>query len=441
MRRSAVLLALASLLCAAPALANETEPQDIRLYYADTILEGVSYDTGWLPDTSSDIKIRFVVLVDGDVQVDMWGTHYVQWPEAFTFHLDGTPDMGHVSVDYGLEFSMMLEYDFGILGSGSYVVPLHDYIPPIIDVLADAEFTPFMLEGHPDWVLDFEGETATTELVNAPIALAPGVSLDLALGFHPTLICDYRADSIDVGPSVMEREGETVLVPWTTSGFLSIPIVYHGNLFCSFNATLVPSVSICVGVCFDLASFDIDLPLDEDSRVLDFDPVEVTYEYPVLDVDTLSVDFGTVEVGEEKYMDLVVRNTGRGYLEVTLALEPWDGAFYYFPFSGIAVPPGEEREVRLYFTPPGPGPHIATLTLDSNAPVDGSADISLTGIGAAPEIPDDASTDPDCECDDCSRHATGCGCRVAGAGTPAPAALVLLLVAAALLLRIRKKDA
>lgn len=434
MKHSAVLLVLSSLLHAGPALADETEPQDIRLYYAGTILEGVSYDTGWLPDTSSDIKIRFLVLVDGDVQVDMWGTHHVEWPEAFTFHLDGTPDMGHISVDYGLEFSMMLEYDFGILGSGSYDVPLHDYLPPIIDVLADAEFTPFMLEGHPDWVLDFEGETATTELVNAPIALAPGVSLDLALGFHPTLICDYRADSIDVGPSVMTREGETVVVPWTETGFLSIPIVYHGNLFCSFNATLVPSVSVCVGACFDLASFDIDLPLDEDSRVLDFDPVEVSYEYPVLDVDTLSVDFGTVEVGEEKYLDLVVRNTGRGYLEVSLTIDPWDGAFYYFPFSGIAVPPGEEREVRLYFTPPGPGPHSATLTLDSNAPVDGSAEVSLTGIGAAPEIPDDASTDPDCECDDCSRHTTGCGCRLAGTGSPAPVLLVLVLLAAVLLL-------
>jgi MYXO-CTERM domain-containing protein len=71
--------------------------------------------------------------------------------------------------------------------------------------------------------------------------------------------------------------------------------------------------------------------------------------------------------------------------------------------------------------------------------VDGSAEIALTGIGAAPEIPDDASTDPDCECDDCSRHTTGCGCRVAGAGSPAGSWPALLLLAAALALALRRR--
>jgi hypothetical protein len=395
--RPTLVAALAGLVASLPlpASAEETAPQPITLYYEGVILEGVSYDTGWLPDTTSDIRIRFVVLVDGEVTVEMWGEHWIEWPEAFMFHLEGTTDEGEILVDYGLDLSMMIEYDFGVLGSGSYDVPLDDYLPEVIDVVAGATFTPFMLEGNPDWVLEFEGERDTIGLVNAPIALAPGVSLDLALGMHPTLICDFRGDEIDLGSASMTEEGIAVHVPWTEAGFLSIPVTYHGNLHCTFNATLVPSVSVCVGACFDLASFDIDLPLDDDSRPLVFDTVDVAYEYPVLDVETISVSFGEVEVGTEAYIDLVVRNPGRGYLMVDLSLEPWDGAFYYFPYSGITVPGGGEREIRLYFTPAEPGDHSAVLTLDSNAPVDSTAEVALTGSGASPEEQPDADTDPD----------------------------------------------
>jgi hypothetical protein len=426
------LASLAALLITQPALADETEPQPLLLYYEGTMLEGVSYDTGWLPDSSAEVRIRFEVVVDGDVIVAKYGMHHVSWPEAFMFHLEGSPDGGDISVDYGLTLNMYLEYDLGVLGSGSYTVPLDDYLPDVIDVLAETQFTPYMLEGHPDWVLEFEGDGTTRELVEAPIGLATGITLNLTLDMRPTLQCDYRCDEIDLGSATMDRESEPVLVPWTDEGFLTIPITAHSTLYCVFNITLVPTASLCIGTCFDLASIDVDLAIDDDSHPLDFDTVEVSYEYPVLDIDTLSINFGEVDVGDETYVDLLIRNTGRGYLEAAFALDPWDGAFYYFPFSGVAIPGGDEREVRLYFTPASPGEHTATLEIESTAPVDSTATVSLTGTGVSP-TPDDASTDPDSECDDCSRHSAACGCHLVGApSTPAPLLILLALLALAL---------
>jgi hypothetical protein len=321
---------------------------------------------------------------------------------------------------------MLLEYDLGILGSGSYDIPIDDWLSGITNLVAEAVFTPFLLLYTP--ALEFEGEYTRIELVNATTPLATGVALELALDMQPELWCDFRGDEVDVGYGVsMTLESTPVTLPYDASGELTIPVAYDGNLYCTFNISLIPVVSLCIGTCFDVDLFELDIPVTDDSQILDFDPVDVTHTYPVLGLDTISLDFGTVLVGEEDFIDLPIRNTGHGYLEVFFSLEDWDQGFAYFPEDGIVVPGGEERQVRIYFAPAGDGEFETMLHVTSNAPAENEVDVTLRGRGASIE-PDSTDADTDCECEDCGgRHTSACGCTLVGGPAGPAGALVVLL--------------
>jgi len=433
MRKS--LIVIAAVLAARPASAEETEREHIVLFYEGVILEAFSYDTGWLPDPSSDVRVRFLASVDGDVLSELRGTTWLEWPEAFQFHMEGDPDGGDISVEYGIDLSMQIEYDLGILGSGSYDVPLDDWLLGMPDIRAWTRFTPFLLAGHPDAPVSFEGEGTYFEIVDAPIALTTGVVLNLILGMEPELSCNFRGEGVDLTPGVrMTVEGGPAAIPYDLGGSIVIPVAYDGHLYCNFAVTLIPTVSLCIGTCYDVDLFEIDIHVTDEGATLDFDPVTVTHTYPVMRLDTLSMNFGTVEVGDEAFMDLTVGNTGTGYLEVSFDIDPWDGPFSFFPLEGIIVPGGEERSVRVFFYPAGPGDFEASLHVESNAPADNAADVSIRGSGAMPETPpSDADTDGPCE--ESADQTAACGCRVAGQGPGPTGALALVMLALVLVRR------
>jgi hypothetical protein len=423
---------IAGLATPLPAAAGETDHELIHLTYEGLVLEAFAWDSGWVPDPSADVRVRFGASVDGDVAVDMWGTHWLAWPEAFQFNLVGNVDEGHISVDYGLDLTLQLEYDLGVLGSGSYDVPIDEWLTGITNVVAAATFTPFLLL-YEDPV-EFEAEHSTIQLIEGVIPIATGIALEISLNMEPELSCDFHGDEIDVGYGVtMTLEDTPVTLPYEASGTLAIPVAYDGTLYCVFNISLVPVLSLCIGTCFDIDLFELDIPVTDDSQLLDFDPVEVTHTYPVLDVDTRTLNFGEVEVGREAFMDLPIRNTGNGYLEVEFSMEDWDEGFSFFPIDGIVIPGGEERIVRIWFSPAAEYDFETVLHVSSNAPDENEVDVLLTGSGGSTE-PDvtDADTDP-CDCDDCSRRTSACGCRLAGTGAPATGALLLLAAALAAL--------
>jgi hypothetical protein len=104
---------------------------------------------------------------------------------------------------------------------------------------------------------------------------------------------------------------------------------------------------------------------------------------PTLAVDTATLDFGSVAVGQSRPLSLTVRNTGTTDLQVT-GISPASGAF---PFTvsptAFTAAAGGQQTVSVSFKPTSTGTVKATFSFTSNDPRGSSAVITLTGSAAS----------------------------------------------------------
>lgn len=421
------------LLFASPAGAAETVPEDVTFNYSGTMLEVFDFDTGWWP-SSGDIQVRFGASLDGDVESEVEAEHWVSWPEAITFNITGVGHTGWVMVDYGLDLIMQVHYDLGVLGSGTYDVPIDSWLDGITNVVAYGEFTPLVLIGSVERPVLFEQAYSEWTLLEAPIAITTGVTLNLSLVLRPTLDCEFRGERVSVFESAeITWEGTNVFVPWVeawetdTPGRVILPLSYEAELDCSFVLELVPEVSICIGTCFDMPEVAIPIPVQNDEKLLVYDTVEVTYDFPVLQVNDRPIDFGWAYVGDLLYYDLPIFNPGQQMMEVWFDMEMEEANFDYFPHSTVLIPPGEGREVRLFFSPLTAGEKEATLLIDTDAPANNTAEILLMGTGALDSDPADPFQGPVDIADGDFVQTANCGCDLVGSATSPHSTLLALL--------------
>lgn len=109
---------------------------------------------------------------------------------------------------------------------------------------------------------------------------------------------------------------------------------------------------------------------------------------PRLQVDPVSLNFGTVVIGESRTQTLSIRNGGTAPLTVTgivsdSARFTVEGAF------PLTVVPGGTQQVTVRYSPSGTGgqTQTGTLTVSSNDAVTGPVTIGLTGQGSFVELP------------------------------------------------------
>lgn len=91
-----------------------------------------------------------------------------------------------------------------------------------------------------------------------------------------------------------------------------------------------------------------------------------------------AVDFGRVAVGQEATARLVLENVGTEVLNV--AILPLEAPFAV-ETGALALGGGETTELRLRFTPTGPGPAAGVLRLETDAPEQQDVEILLGGRG------------------------------------------------------------
>ncbi|RME24695.1 MAG: choice-of-anchor D domain-containing protein [Deltaproteobacteria bacterium] len=170
-------------------------------------------------------------------------------------------------------------------------------------------------------------------------------------------------------------------------------------------ASIAPDDSVPVVVTFQPATYiDYSASLVIQSN----DPEHPTLTVPItgegidgavpeLSVDTLSVDFGEVPVGDRAQGVFTITNTGTG----PLTLLESSGLADTGPFSVLSDPAGQTLEpdasfpVVLEYAPTDTEGDWATFTVDSNDPVRPSLDIALLGNGggALPVAVIDAPSD------------------------------------------------
>ncbi|MCO4772354.1 MAG: choice-of-anchor D domain-containing protein [Deltaproteobacteria bacterium] len=125
---------------------------------------------------------------------------------------------------------------------------------------------------------------------------------------------------------------------------------------------------------------------------------------PVADVTPLTLDFGTLEVGDWLILEVEVRNAGSAQLNVTAA--EITGAAEDSPFTSggaaMALRANEAGAISVSFRPLVPGEFAATLRFETNGPREPLFEIPLTGIATAAAL----SVDP--EAVDFGTRAEGC---------------------------------
>ncbi|BDC48680.1 hypothetical protein F183_A09960 [Bryobacterales bacterium F-183] len=109
---------------------------------------------------------------------------------------------------------------------------------------------------------------------------------------------------------------------------------------------------------------------------------------PRLQVDPVSLNFGTVVINESRTQTLSIRNGGTAPLTVT-SITSDSPRFTVEATFPLTVVPGGTQQVIVRYTPAGSGgtTQTGTLTVTSNDSVTGPVTIGLTGQGSLVELP------------------------------------------------------
>lgn len=104
---------------------------------------------------------------------------------------------------------------------------------------------------------------------------------------------------------------------------------------------------------------------------------------PVLRLNPDALDFGDVQVGQSKTLDVVLSNLGNDTLTIdSLTLDAQDGYSLAIDPSGSRLDPGQSNGLAsVAYAPEDQGGHTGLLTFSSNDPARPEITVLLTGTG------------------------------------------------------------
>ncbi|MFY9611331.1 MAG: choice-of-anchor D domain-containing protein [Blastocatellia bacterium] len=111
-------------------------------------------------------------------------------------------------------------------------------------------------------------------------------------------------------------------------------------------------------------------------------------EFPVINADPASVDFGTVSSAQAATRPLTISNAGGSNLVLSNIIDP------AAPFSILdkppvpaTIPPGQSLVLTVRFAPTGAQGFSGSLSILSNDPSNGDLEVQLNGIGTGTPVP------------------------------------------------------
>jgi MYXO-CTERM domain-containing protein len=461
------LLALARLAAPAPAHAQDCPRDavgchraDVDFEHLDMRLPSVSLDSGWVP-AGSPIQVRLGLAFMGETEVDLGGTLATYWPFGLTMGTPGRPGTGRLRMAWGLEIVARLRFSLEIAGT-RYAWEGDIPFIPVRDLRLAGEtvFDPFVLPGATPRPVVVSDTTDAIRVLNVGLASIigtsiPGIDGGIEVTLTGALTTGYQTDRILIsgarGP--IESEGSVVQYwPPGPEGFGAsedVTVRPEGTITYEGDVIARPAVYIeLLGRRFDLAAFDLSIPLVRTDTPTDFDPAAVHVPLPDVSVDPTNVDVGLVLVGDVVDRALTVRNRGEAELVVTVDALP---GTLMVSSSRLAIPPASESTLGLEIAPERAGMLSETLVLRTNDPDQPVIRIPVTAEAISPDAGpadagarDAAQAIPDAGAD-AGRRPSGlaggaCGCRVGTHTSPGPLhALALLALLGFALARARRR--
>jgi MYXO-CTERM domain-containing protein len=224
---------------------------------------------------------------------------------------------------------------------------------------------------------------------------------------------------------------------------------------------LIPVFYVSVlGQDFDMPVYDYPITIPIGDQDFNFDKIRV--HVPLPDVPPLAqkvYDFGKVDMGSSKKMNISVANIGEAKARAVPEVEKSMATVFKVLTNSVTMDPNKSEDIQIRFAPKKMGPFSTTLTLASNDPDSPLQHVELKGEavepGTAPVTPDTEDGGGQqplvdgggFQPDDGGpgfyneQQDSGCGCVVAGASDSKNLAMWtgLGLVAAAAVARKRRK--
>lgn len=402
-------------LAASPAAASEAEPAELYLYDSVILMEGAAYETGYLPSDDSYVGINFAIEANQYAEVGMEGLAHLTWPEALTLTWSGTPASGWMSTE--AELATVITFMYDIWGYDGEV----ELDRRSLNILGDTTFDPLVLPDSSPAEVTFEENGEGMEAFDLSYTPFSGFTITVPVelsAYQFTAMAGLYVEQDD--GTVLEGESDSVLLDVPDDGAVEIWSTYVAAWDSVMDLVITPSIHLELAGSYEyeVASFDIDVNMEEVSFEDPFDTVSYAFYLPLLDDLDDAHDFGEVAVGNTVNWDLALVNDGSLELEGGLEITGSE-SFTVYPESILAAEESEDGVV-VSFTPPEAGEYEGTLILETNDPFEPTLEIDLTGSGIESEAGEEMTV---------IESEVGCGCAsTRRRGAPALALLLLPLV-------------
>lgn len=408
-----------ALLAPIPASAWDSEPAELLFTDRANLFDSIeTVDTGPIP-SGSPLAVRFFLNSLGGVESEIEGDSSVTWPDPLTHGMAGRTQGGWMALDSTLSANLVLVFDVD-LGFTTYrgsVAVWND----TLRFETEQVFDGLLLADDAVNTVELVSEGESFDTVRLPLNIMTGLDVALTLDIFPRAMARLSEGRIETDASSMTdivtvtASDATSLypVPSDDPGLLELTSKWIGRLESSLDVVLVPAAELCVlGSCWQVIDFEYPVTVSSSDDARTFRPWDYEHPLPAMRVELTEYDFGEVELGNLRNLELPLYNDGRMDLAGTARIEgsAW---IKVYPATFFAAPGGDDGLV-VTFEPGVDVEETAVLILESNDPSQPHLEIPLTGAGWVEPEPEDTGdtglVDPGPDNDAPTEHVRTCGC-------------------------------
>ncbi len=396
-------------------------PQHVVLIDTANVFEAAEVDTGWLP-SGSPLQVRFSILGEGGTDVVMEGDADLWWPTDL--NLGFTPEVGsgELVADTWLEATTAIKVDvFGL--SWEEVIDNRS----LNDVAGELDFDPFVLDDSTTNRVELVSTEVGTELINYSLDIFAGVGLTFTASLAPQAVIGFEGLGWQTADQYLSSAWGTLTFAPLGQAMQEVVATFQASWDATLALILTPEIFLDAGWLgsYSVVRFDVPITLSSSSFVQDFPSTTLSFPLPVMRTDLESYDFGDLQIGELRNLNLAVFNDGLLDLEGATAMT---GSTYFSAYPNYFLAgSGQEDGMVVSFNPQTAGEFEASLLLTSNDPSTPTREILLVGRALEPEVepePDDTGGEGNAVI---PSEVGGCGCSASRAGAGAWLALPALL--------------
>lgn len=354
----------------------DSEVVELEFTNRTDVFQALEYDSGIIP-AGSPVGVRVYTRTRGGATTNIIADSELWWPPALTHGFVGYDEGGYFGLDTELSLNVSAVLDLSDIDLGTLEYGIWNESESF---LSEAVFDGLLLpdDGPDEVVLTSRGRELGP--VATQVQVFTGVSLGFSAEAAPVAEAELIAEGLATDDAWLTSVHDTALVEVPSFSQTRHITTWTGELLASLDLVVTPSAELCIAVvgCFQLASFDIDLPLGSYTSALE---MTENYRHPLPEMEELPQehDFGEVYYGTQVSLNLPVENLGRLPVEATFEIRGSD-SFTVFPENAYALPEDADGVV-VTFAPEAIGETTATLVVRSNDPRLVDVRIPLTGEG------------------------------------------------------------